>query len=217
VEPPPLSPDLLLRAYFSGVFPMADPREGDAIYWYAPDPRAVLPLGGFRAPKSLRKTVRKAPFRVTTNRAFGAVLEACAAPGQGRESTWISEEVAQAYGALHRLGYAHSVECWEGGVLAGGLYGVALGGAFFGESMFHRATDASKVAFVHLVAHLRRCGFTLLDVQFTTPHLARFGVVEIPRKEYERRLAESVRRVAAWQRLETDPEAVLAAALSGSR
>lgn len=207
-----LTPDLLLRAYLTGVFPMADSRAGGAIDWYAPDPRAVLPLEAFHVSKTLRKTVRRERFEVTTDRAFDAVLRACAAPAMGRETTWISDDIARAYDDLHRLGYAHSIECWRGGDLVGGLYGVSLGGAFFGESMFHRATDASKVALVHLVAQLRRCGFTLLDVQFTTDHLLRFGVTEIPRDRYERLLAEAVHHAAVWTPLETDPTAVLEAA-----
>ncbi len=195
---PPLSPALLLTAYRRGVFPMADPDEDGAVFWYAPDPRGVLPLGGFHIPKNLEKLVRRAPFEVATDRAFEAVVRACAAPAVGRETTWISDEIVAAYAGLHRLGAAHSVECWEGGRLVGGLYGVALGGAFFGESMFHRARDASKVALVHLVRRLRRGGFRLLDVQFVTEHLARFGAVEIPRAAYERRLAEALAVEARW-------------------
>ncbi|MEM1041260.1 MAG: leucyl/phenylalanyl-tRNA--protein transferase [Bacteroidota bacterium] len=195
---PPLTPDLLLYAYRRGLFPMADPDEGDAVYWYAPDPRGVLPLGGFHVPKNLAKLVRRAAFEVTADRAFEAVMRACAAPAPDRETTWISDEVVAAYTALHRLGFGHSVECWQEGELVGGLYGVALGGAFFGESMFHRARDASKVALVHLVRRLRQGGFRLLDVQFVTPHLARFGAVEIPRTEYERRLAEALAVKARW-------------------
>ncbi len=197
---PPLTPALLLTAYRRGVFPMADPDEGGAVYWYAPDPRGVLPLGGFRVPKNLAKLVRQRRFEVTTDRSFEAVMRACAAPAEGRETTWISDEIVAAYVALHRRGAAHSVECWDDGRLVGGLYGVALGGAFFGESMFHRARDASKVALVHLVERLRRGGFRLLDVQFVTDHLARFGAVEVPRAEYERRLAEALGADARWDR-----------------
>ncbi len=204
-----LTPELLLHAYRHGVFPMADADEGGAIYWYAPDPRAVIPLGdGFHIPKSLRKRVRSRAFRVTADRAFERVIRACAAPAPGREGTWISEEIVQAYTALHRLGVAHSVECWqegEGGpVLAGGLYGVALGAAFFGESMFHRARDASKVALVHLVRRLRRGGFVLLDTQFITPHLARFGAYEISQAVYDVRLARALQLSARWGALESD-------------
>ena len=195
----PLSPELLIYGYTRGVFPMADPDEDGAIYWYAPDPRGLLPLDAFHVPKSLAKLVRQERFEVATDRDFEGVMRACAAAAPGRESTWISEEVVAAYVALHRRGAAHSVECWQGGELAGGLYGVALGGAFFGESMFHRVRDASKVALVHLVQQLRRGGFTLLDVQFVTPHLARFGAVEIDRATYERRLAAALRVSGVWK------------------
>ncbi len=195
---PPLSPDLLLYTYRFGLFPMADPDQDGAVYWMDPDPRGIIPLGTFHVPKNLRKLVRRAPFEVVTDRSFGDVMRACAAPAPGRESTWISEEVVEVYTALHRRGFAHSVECWEDGRLVGGLYGVALGGAFFGESMFSRARDASKVALVHLVAALRRGGFVLLDTQFVTPHLAQFGAVEIPQVEYKRRLAEALREPACW-------------------
>lgn len=187
-----LSPDLLAWAYRNGVFPMAD--EDEQIYWFAPDPRGVLPLDAFHVPHNLRRLVRQERFEVTTDRAFEEVMRACA----DREETWISEQLIDAYTALHAQGAAHSVECWRDGELAGGLYGVAFGGAFFGESMFHRVRDASKVALVHLVRRLRRGGFVLLDVQYQTPHLARFGVVEIPRPAYERRLARALAVEARW-------------------
>jgi leucyl/phenylalanyl-tRNA--protein transferase len=189
-----LTADLLIRAYCAGVFPMADGRDGP-LSWYAPDPRAVMPLETFHVPRSLRRTLTRGVFESRTDTAFTAVMRACAA----REETWISEEIVRAYTDLHRLGLAHSVESWREGELVGGLYGVALGGAFFGESMFSRATDASKVALVVLVERLRARGFTLLDVQFLTPHLARFGAVEISRREYERRLAGALRAATgAW-------------------
>ncbi|QXD16688.1 leucyl/phenylalanyl-tRNA--protein transferase [Rhodocaloribacter litoris] len=190
-----LTPELLLYGYRHGIFPMADPRDGDAVYWFDPDPRAVIPLDAFHVPKSLARLVRKGTFEVVTDRDFEGVMRACA----DRAETWISEEIIQAYVALHRLGHAHSVECRRHGRLAGGLYGVALGGAFFGESMFHRERDASKVALVHLVERLRRGGFVLLDTQYLTPHLARFGAIEIPRAEYRRRLAAALRIDARWQ------------------
>jgi len=171
--------DLLLAAYAAGYFPMADERNAD-IRWYSPDPRTILPLGDFVISRSLRQTLRRGLFAVRSDTAFEAVIRACA----DRPETWISEVIIQSYLVLHRLGYAHSVEAWNGEELAGGLYGVALGGAFFGESMFSRAADASKVALVALVEALRGTGFTLLDTQFTTPHLTRFGAREIPRPEY---------------------------------
>jgi len=184
-----LAPERLLAAYAAGIFPMAD--ETGAIHWLAPDPRSVIELGAFKVPRSLRTVVQRNVFRVTVNRAFPEVLAACADRPDG---TWISDRIRRAYTELHRLGFAHSVEAWRGDELAGGLYGVALGGAFFGESMFHRATDASKVALVHLVERMRRRGFSLLDVQFQTDHLRRFGAVEVPRNEYERRLREAIQR-----------------------
>ncbi len=189
-----LTPDYVLAGYRSGLFPMADPHAGNIVLWFDPDPRAILPLDTFHVTKNLARLVRRGAFEVTRDRDFEGVIRACA----DREETWISEEILQAYVALHRLGYAHSVECWREERLVGGLYGVALGGAFFGESMFHRERDASKVALVHLVDTLRRGGFVLLDTQYLTPHLARFGALEIPRAEYRRRLAAALRIEARW-------------------
>ena len=192
-----LTPALLLSAYRTGVFPMADARDG-GVGWYAPDPRAVLPLDRFHVPKTLARTVRQGRFEVAVDRDFEATMRACAAPAPGREETWISEELVAAYVALHRAGYAHSVECWREGAFAGGLYGVALGGAFFGESMVSRQRDASKVALVALVERLRAGRFVLLDTQMSTPHLARFGVVEVPRAAFEARLAAALAVDADW-------------------
>lgn len=177
-----------MRAYRVGVFPMADGVDGD-IHWYSPDPRAIIPLESFHLPRSLARTIRRGTFEVRVNTAFDAVMRACAA----RDETWISAEVLAAYEGLHRLGLAHSVEAWQGETLAGGLYGVALGGAFFGESMFSHATDASKVALAALVERLRARGFVLLDTQFQTDHLARFGTLEIARGDYLARLARALR------------------------
>jgi len=187
---------------------MAD--EGGQVGWYAPDPRGVLPLDAVHIPKSLARIVRQRRFRITTDRAFEDVMRGCATPARGRELTWISEEIVQGYTALWRRGIAHSVECWAEGEdgqleLAGGLYGVALGGAFFGESMFHRQRDASKVALAHLVDRLNAGGFVLLDTQMTTPHLERFGGVEISRMEYERRLEAALRVDATWDTIPDDP------------
>ena len=182
-----LTTDLLVRAYCSGVFPMADPPRG-VIRWYAPDPRAVIPLDGFHVPRSLARSLRRGAFEVRIDTAFGDVIRACA----GRRETWISREIIRAYEELHALGLAHSVESWHGDALAGGLYGVALGGAFFGESMFSRESDASKVALVALVERLRARGYALLDTQYQTAHLARFGTVEIPRDEYLARLGAAL-------------------------
>lgn len=183
-----LTPELLVRAYCMGLFPMADSRDGP-IHWYSPDPRAVFPLEAFHVPRSLRRTIARGRFEVRVDTAFGAVMRACAA----REETWISAGILCAYEELHALGLAHSVEAWQEGALAGGLYGVALGGAFFGESMFSHVRDASKVALAALVERLRARGFVLLDTQFLTEHLARLGAVEIPRAEYLRRLDRALR------------------------
>lgn len=181
---PHLTPDLLLRAYGLGVFPMAESADTPEIGWYDPARRGVLPLDGFHVPRRLLRTVRQNRFDIAINQDFPSVIAACAQARPGREETWINDEIQEVYVALHRLGHAHSVECRLDGVLVGGLYGVALGSAFFGESMFSTATDASKVALVHLVARLRAGRFTLLDTQFITEHLAQFGAVEIPRGRY---------------------------------
>ena len=182
VENPPLTPELIVAAYCRGIFPMAD--EDGELGWYSPDPRAVFPLDAFHVPRSLAKTIRQGLLEVRIDTAFEEVMRGCA----DRESTWISEDIVRAYVGLHRHGLAHSVEAWREGRLAGGLYGVALGGAFMGESMFSRETDASKVCLVALVERLRERGFALLDSQLATEHLARFGQIEIPRREYMRRL-----------------------------
>ncbi|MDD5350378.1 MAG: leucyl/phenylalanyl-tRNA--protein transferase [Chthoniobacteraceae bacterium] len=187
-----IDPAFLLNAYARGIFPMGMP-EGD-LAWFSPDPRGVLPLEGFHVPHGLERTLKKQRFEIRCDTAFGAVMRACAE----REETWIDAEILASYGELHRLGFAHSVEAWRAGELAGGLYGVALGGAFFGESMFHRETDASKVALHALVERLRARGFTLLDLQWVTPHLATFGAVEIPRPEYLRRLRAALRQECAF-------------------
>jgi leucyl/phenylalanyl-tRNA--protein transferase len=185
-----LDPALLVRAYRKGLFPMA--LEDGEIGWFSPDPRGILPVDTFHVPGRLARLVRQAPYAITIDRAFEDVMRACAE--RPREGTWISEEIVESYAALHRLGLAHSVEVWSGEELVGGLYGVHLGGAFFGESMFHRATDASKLALVALVDRLARRGFTLLDTQWITPHLVQFGAIEIPRAEYVRRLEDALKR-----------------------
>lgn len=180
----PLDPQLLLRAYAAGVFPMADARDADEVFWVEPRKRGVLPLDAFHLPRSLAKLLRQERFELTADRAFEDVIRACAEPAPGRPDTWINEAILDGYTRLHRLGFAHSLECWRDGRLAGGLYGVKLGGAFFGESMFTRVRDASKIALAHLIARLRVGGFRLLDTQFLTDHLARFGAVEVPRSAY---------------------------------
>ena len=191
-----LTPELLLAAYAEGYFPMAPSRHVKDINWYSPDPRAIIPLDGFHVPRSLAKLVKKAPFTVTTDKDFRRVINACAE----RKATWINDEITELYCQLHRMGFAHSIECWQGDELAGGLYGVTLGSAFFGESMFTRIENASRIALVHLVAMLNAKGYQLLDTQFVNDHLLQFGVVEIGRDEYLERLDEAVHTppLAEW-------------------
>ncbi len=179
-----LTPELLLRAYTVGVFPMAESRDAETISWIDPRNRGILPLDALHVPKSLRKTIRKQVFDVRCNTAFAEVVRECAKRTTGRRETWINTQIEDAVTRLNEMGYAHSVECWLDDKLVGGLYGVALGGVFFGESMFARATDASKVALVHLVARLRIGRFKLLDTQFTTEHLRRFGAIDVPAREF---------------------------------
>ena len=186
------SAEIVLSAYMQGIFPMAHPEEDDQIYWYAPDPRAILPIEDFHVPRRLEQTVRQDPFEICINRDFDGVVAGCAAPRKTQSTTWISSGLASVYAELHRRGFVHTVEAWDEGELVGGLYGVAIGGLFAGESMFYRKRDASKVCLVHLVRRLRRRGFVLLDIQFMTDHLARFGACEISREEYERRLAVAI-------------------------
>jgi len=181
-----IASELLLQGYRLGVFPMA--MEDGAIEWFSPDPRAILPLEEFHVPHALRRVLRKEVFEIKIDNRFGEVIRACAK----REDTWINREIVESYERLHELGYAHSVETWSNGKLAGGLYGVAIGGAFFGESMFHRERDASKIALVALVEHLRAKKFALLDTQWLTPHLQQFGAIEISREHYLRLLARAV-------------------------
>jgi leucyl/phenylalanyl-tRNA---protein transferase len=183
-----LTPELLQHAYSNGLFPM--PNEWGVIRWYQPDPRAILPLNAFHASQSLSRKIRKNVFEVTYDKDFSAVMRGCAQ----RDPTWINDEFLQSYGELHRLGKAHSVEVWQNGQLVGGTYGVHLGGAFFAESKFHTVTDASKVALAKLVERLNEKGFELLEVQFLTPHLAQFGVIEIPHTEYARRLRHALKK-----------------------
>ena len=181
-----IEPELLLQGYRLGVFPMS--MEDNSIAWFSPDPRAIIPLEDFHVPHALRREWRRKVFEIKVDNRFGEIIRACAK----RKDTWINREIIESYERLHELGYAHSVEAWSKNRLAGGLYGVAIGGAFFGESMFHRVTDASKIALVALVEHLRARKFALLDTQWLTPHLARFGAIEISRKHYLRRLREAV-------------------------
>lgn len=182
----------LLDCYARGVFPMAEARDDARIYLLNPDERGILPLNGFHIPKRLRRTLRNSHFRISIDTMFNEVVGYCAAPAPGREETWINDGIRSLYADLHTQGYAHSVEVWDGDILAGGLYGVSLGSAFFGESMFSTRTDASKLALVHLVARLNAGGYTLLDTQFTTDHLENFGVVTIKRDAYLDKLEKAL-------------------------
>jgi leucyl/phenylalanyl-tRNA--protein transferase len=179
-----ITPQILLRAYAAGIFPMAESAEDNALYWVEPDERGIIPLDGLKISHSLRKSVRRRLFEVKIDTDFTAVINECAARAPGRNSTWINGRIKSLYSQLHRMGCCHSVECWQDGRLVGGLYGVRLGAVFFGESMFSRVTDASKVALVHLVARLNYGGFRLLDAQFVNPHLERLGAIQMPRAKY---------------------------------
>lgn len=191
-QPPGITTDILLRAYSIGLFPMAESAEDPTLFWVDPESRGIFPLDGIAVSRSLAKRVRSDRFEIKIDCDFDAVIEGCARSSEGREKTWINGRIRQLYRQLFDNGRVHTVECWESGTLAGGLYGVHLGAAFFGESMFHRKTDASKVAFVHLAARLVRGGFRLLDAQFVTPHLASLGAVEVPKHIYRQRLADAL-------------------------
>jgi len=195
-------PRELLACYARGIFPMADARDDARVFLIDPEHRGVIPLDRFHVPRRLARTVRADRFEIRTDSAFAEVVATCAEASPGRLETWINGPIERLYNQLHAQGYAHSVEAWQGGELAGGLYGVALHGAFFGESMFSRRTDASKVALVHLVARLIAGGFRLLDAQFLTEHLARFGAEEVSRRDYRRRLSEALKAEANFQRLD---------------
>ncbi|NDW05295.1 leucyl/phenylalanyl-tRNA--protein transferase [Jiella pacifica] len=195
---PAITPELLLKAYASGIFPMAEASDDPQIFWVDPTERGILPLDGLHLPRSLRKVIRKEPFTVRVDTAFAAVVDGCAEPAPGRENTWINRQIRDLYIALFREGFAHSVECWEGEVLVGGLYGVSINGAFFGESMFSRKTDASKIALAFLCERLIRGGYLLLDTQFITSHLAQFGAVEIDRDEYHALLGQALSVAATF-------------------
>jgi leucyl/phenylalanyl-tRNA--protein transferase len=201
-----LTPEILLRAYAVGLFPMAERRDDPTLFWIDPEKRGILPLDGFHVSRRLRRTVRSGRYEVRCNTAFGDVVRACAAPGPNRKDTWINDEILSLYGDLHALGRAHCVETWLDGELLGGLYGVSLGAAFFGESMFSLARDASKVALVHLVARLVKGGYKLLDTQFVTDHLTQFGVVELPRAGYRELLSEALDDTATFEPELPQPE-----------
>lgn len=188
----------MLRAYRAGLFPMAESRVSQRLYWLDPELRGMLPLDRFHLPRRLLRTVLSGPYTVTSNTDFAATIAGCATAAPGREDTWINPDIERLFIELNRTGHAHSVETWQDGVMVGGLYGVSLGGVFFGESMFSRARDASKVALVHLVARLHLGGYKLLDTQFVTSHLAQFGAVEIPRETYKQLLADALQVPAEW-------------------
>ncbi len=190
--------DLLLRAYATGVFPMAESADDPEVFWVRPEMRGIIPLDAFHVPKSLAKTVRQNRFEIRFDSDFIGVIDGCAEAREGRLSTWINQPIREAYGELFARGYCHTVEAWREGRLVGGLYGVTLGRTFFGESMFSRETDASKVCLVHLVRRLKERGFALLDTQFTTEHLIRFGAVDVPRGRYEKLLEEALQGTAAF-------------------
>ncbi|MBM6595835.1 leucyl/phenylalanyl-tRNA--protein transferase [Microvirga pudoricolor] len=193
-----ITPEVLLKAYAAGIFPMAEDADDPSLFWVEPRERGIIPLGTFHITKRLARTVRSDAFTVRVDHDFDGVVAGCAAPGLDREKTWISRRIRDLYGALFDAGHCHTVEVYKDDRLVGGLYGVRLQRAFFGESMFHQERDASKVALVHLVARLRRGGFSLLDTQFVTPHLAQFGAIEIPRRDYKRMLHAAMGQEADW-------------------
>lgn len=193
-----LTPELVLRAYSVGVFPMSERADDPDVFWVDPEMRGILPLDAFHAPKRLLKTYRRKPFAITVNKAFDQVIAACTEPRPGHPETWINEPIRDVYCTLHRQGHAHSVECWSGDALVGGLYGVAINAAFFGESMFSRRTDASKIALIFLVERMRERGYCLLDTQFVTDHLSQFGAIEITRAAYQRKLAFALAQPASF-------------------
>jgi leucyl/phenylalanyl-tRNA--protein transferase len=196
--PVEITPEILLRAYAAGIFPMAEDANDPSLFWVEPRERGIIPIRGFHVGRRLARTVRSDVFTVRIDHDFDAVIAGCAEPAPDRDKTWINRRIRALYGALFDQGHCHTVEVYRDGSLVGGLYGVRLGGAFFGESMFHRTRDASKVALVHLVARLRLGGFTLLDTQFVTEHLTRFGAIEVPRREYKVLLQAALERHANW-------------------
>lgn len=191
-----ITPHVLLKAYACGIFPMAENRSDPKIHWVEPELRGILPLNSFHIPRSLKKFIKKSSFQIRINTAFDSVVELCSQPAPNREGTWINERIKTLYSQLHEIGHAHSVETWQEGELVGGLYGVSLGQAFFGESMFSRQTNASKVALVHLVERLNERDFCLLDTQFITDHLARFGAIEVTKREYQMLLERALQKRA---------------------
>jgi len=208
--PSELSPELLLRAYAAGIFPMAEARDDDQIFWVDPDARGILPLDAYHIPRSLKKVVRRGKFKARFDTAFVEVLDLCAECAPDRENTWINHSIRNAVICLHEMGFAHSIECWHEGELVGGLYGVSLGSAFFGESMFSRHTDASKFALVNLLALLHLGHYQLLDTQFVTDHLRMFGTVEIPSDDYIARLEQALKYQSLFHSTIAEPQLKMA-------
>lgn len=201
-----ITPQVLLKAYSCGIFPMAESADDPVLYWIEPQARGILPLDAINVPRRLARTIRHLPYDVRVDTDFDGVIRGCAASRPGRRTTWINDKIRDLYRELFRLGYCHTVEVWDQGKLAGGLYGVALGGAFFGESMFSNVRDASKIALVYLAARLKTGGFTLLDTQFVTDHLRQFGTIEVDKQEFNRRLDEALKIEADFQRLDPDTQ-----------
>ncbi len=197
-----LTADLIVRAYKAGIFPMAEDADAPDLFWVSPDERGVIPLDTFHLSKSLRKTIRQSPFEIRVDSDFATTIHGCANYGSDRDSTWINATIIRLYGELFERGICHTVEVWDGETMVGGLYGLSIGGAFFGESMFHRATNASKIALAHLVERLNAGGYTLLDTQFVTDHLKSMGGIEVPRETYERMLAEALTHTGDFGALE---------------
>lgn len=201
-----ITPQVLLKAYTCGIFPMAESADDPQLYWIEPQARGVLPLDGVEIPKRLQRTIRQQPYEVRVDTDFDGVITGCAASRPGRRTTWINDRIRKLYRELHRLGYCHTVEAWKDGRLVGGLYGVALGGAFFGESMFSEMRDASKIALVYLCARLIHGGFVMLDTQFVTDHLRQFGTIEVERNEFHSQLERALRTDGDFFRLEREPD-----------
>ena len=212
-----ITPKILLQAYAVGIFPMAETAEDNALYWVEPDERGIFPLRGFRISHSLRKQVRKQAFEIRIDSAFSEVIDACAAKTKSRQSTWINARIRKLYNQLHQMDHCHSVECWQDGKLVGGLYGVKIGAAFFGESMFSRVTDASKVALVHLIARLNAGGFQLLDAQFMNPHLKTLGAIVISKADYKELLPSAIAASADFNRFKDDDDPARVLHLAGLR